>query len=943
MACLAENRLEGSRDSGTEGTVVRARALVLLLALLLAGASWARAAAIASHPPTRPLPRAGNRPTGPGPARFVDAARGLDSGDGSEVRPWRTVARAARELEPGDTLYLRGGIYREAITLAVEGAEGAPITIRSYPGELAVIDRGIPEFYEDPAGAWVPGKGGARGEFVSVRAFPEIPAGSEDGTVVEGNFGDSMVPILGVRFLGDLRSDNPYGSTGSKVGEEVRIYGGPSVWYDPKTHKIHIRLAHTRLPGLEADGSNYKGETDPRKLRLVISASGRGNPLTLRRSRYLRLQDLVLRGGFGSEISVEYCAGIRLEGVTAYGGATVMNVRNTVGLRMLNCAFRGRSAPWVFRSHLKYRAIESSLVSSGGWDGGGNRDFEIAWSEFTDTIDGLFLGSVDGVNLHHCYLENFSDDGFFVTAPTLLDGRVIGGNITIAQSYIGRMLSTLAYGVGHGRQRLLHGDAQAVRTGAGVWVSRNVFDFRKWVYYFVPSGPEAPQEFTYAGRLGGDHGSPTWEPLFFYQNTVIAGNSSWRDHYAGGLGAMGVGAGIPRTLLNNIFVSAKGIPGWVLADGGASLVADGNLHWSWSLGAATDEAAFLARFRDTPASEKSKGTYAPGWTSSDRFADPRFFHFDPQPGTPLDLRVVAGSPAVMAGVRLPAECPDPLQPTQGEPPDIGAFPLDAEPWRVGVQGRYTAFGQLIGLTAPTSLTSPEVKLSAAERRPWRSAALVAGYRGFPVQALEFALEQAHFAVDGKNREWLRFADFTEYSVVACDGSLAVPSKDVTTLRKQDLARMEPWLEGGGTLVLSAGSLAVFHGPGERFLSSLGLRESPGKVAGFAPAVLEPGHAWVKHLQREAAPSGLRVEGLAPVECENAENVIGDPAGRSVLCRVPVGLGQIVYTGWAMRPLRDSRRPGELEQGARLAEERAFEDQVKVLVRIAESIAADPAE
>ena len=45
----------------------------------------------------------------------------------------------------------------------------------------------------------------------------------------------------------------------------------------------------------------------------------------------------------------------------------------------------------------------------------------------------------------------------------------------------------------------------------------------------------------------------------------------------------------------------------------------------------------------------------------------------------------------------------------------------------------------------------------------------------------------------------------------------------------------------------------------------------------------------------------------------------------------------------MRPLRDSRRPGELEQGARLAEERAFEDQVKVLVRIAESIAADPAE
>jgi len=874
---------------------------------------------------------------GPGPARFVDAARGLDSGDGSEALPWRTVARAARALAPGDTLYLRGGIYREAITLGVEGADGAPITIRSYPGELAVIDRGIPEFYERPAEAWVPARGGASGEFVSVRAFPEIPVGSEPATLVEGAFGDSMIPILGVKFVGDLRSDSPYGSGGSNASEEQRIYGGPSLWYDPKTHRVHIRLAHTRLPGLEADGSNYKGETDPRKLRLVVSANGRGTPLTLRRSRYLRLQDLVLRGGLGSEISVEHCTGIRLENVTAYGGATVMNVRNTVGLRMLNCALRGRSAPWVFRQHLKYRAIESSLMSCGGWNGGGNRDFEIAWSEFTDTIDGLFLGSVDGVDLHHCYLDNFSDDGFFVTAPTLLDGRVTGGNITIAQSYVGRMLSALAFGVGHGRQRLLHGGAQAVRTGAGVWVTRNVFDFRTWVPYFVPAGPEAPQEFTYVGRLAGDHGSPTWEPLHFYQNTVVAGDTSWREYYAGGLGALGAGAGIPRTLLNNIFVSAKGMPGWALADGGAALVADGNLHWSAPAGAATDEVAFLARFRGTPAFEKSKESYAPGWTASDRFADPRFFHFDPRPGAPLDLRVVATSPAVGAGVQLPAECPDPLQAGTVERPDVGAFPLGGEPWRVGVQGRYTAFGQLIGLTAPTSLTRPGVKLTAEELRRWRPAALVAGSRGFPVQALEFALEQARFAVDGKYREWLRFADFTEYAAVVCDGSLAVPSESVTTLRKQDLARLKSWLEGGGALVLSARSLAVFHGPGARFLAPLGLREIPGKVEDFEAAVREPDHPWVSHLRRGAAPARLKGEGLVPVECDSSENIIGDPSGRSVLCRVPVGRGQIVYIGWAMAPLQDSRRPGELEQGARLAEEQSFEDQAEILVRIAKSL------
>ena len=40
--------------------------------------------------------------------------------------------------------------------------------------------------------------------------------------------------------------------------------------------------------------------------------------------------------------------------------------------------------------------------------------------------------------------------------------------------------------------------------------------------YFQPKGPDAPQELTAHGRLAGDHGSPTWEPIYFYHNTVIS-------------------------------------------------------------------------------------------------------------------------------------------------------------------------------------------------------------------------------------------------------------------------------------------------------------------------------------------------------------------------------------------------------------------------------------
>jgi hypothetical protein len=946
----------GIRCGPSFRAVAAPRALAVLLTAALAGAPGARAGVFASHAPTRPLPGVSYRPMADGPAWFVDPTRGDDAGDGSEASPWRTVEHAARALRPGDTLYLRGGVYREAITLTVAGSQEKPITIRSYPGELVVLDRGIPDFYLNPAAAWEPCADGASGEFVSIRRFPDILVGSEEATNVEGNFGDSMIPLHGTRFLADLRSDDPYGGawvasaaargtrgTASpapgKLSEDLRIYCGPGVWYDPRTQRIHVRLAHTRLPGLEADGSNYKGETDPRRLRLVVSARGRGVPLTLDRSRWVRIEDLVVRGGFEAEISVTSCVGVWLEGVTAYGGATVMNVRDTVGLRMLGCALRGCSAPWIFRQHLKYRAIESSLMSCGDWDGGGNRDFDIAWSEFTDSVDGLFLGAVDGVDLHHCFLDNISDDGIFVTAPTRPDGTVAGGDITVRQSYLGRMLTTFAYGVGHGRQKLLAADPPAVQTGAGVWAFRNVFDLRKWVYYFVPSGPDAPQELTSMGRLVGDHGSPTWEPLYFYQNTVVLGATPWRDYYAGGVGVMGVGGSSPRRVLNNILVNAKGMPGWTLPAGAPDLVVDGDLLWSWPLGASTDAAAFLAQFRDSPAFEESRATYPPGWTSSDRFADPRFFHFDPDPGGPLDLRLAGGSPARNAGVPLPPECPDPLAPGGGERPDVGAVPANSDLWRVGVHGRYTVFGQLIGVTVPTALEHRTVAATTEELRPWRSAVLVTADGGPGLGPLVFALRQAQFEVERQGRDWLPGASLVGHDVIVVGGSLTVRGSPDVALGKRGVTHLNDWLRRGGVIVLMPGALTVFHGAGEGFLASVGLGAVAGEPDGFSPDVLEPGDPWVTHLRSApAVPSWLGGARLAPVECVRGVNVIGDEAGRSVLCRVPVGRGEVVYLGWGIAPLADGLRPGAVEPGARIAAERDFEEQVGVLARIARSIA-----
>src|SRR5688572_16139487 len=96
---------------------------------LMAVPAYLHAAEFASHAPMRPLPQPTQRPRAEGAAYFVDAARGLDTNDGSETSPWKTIVRAFDALKAGDTLYLRGGRYYENLYVSLVGRPEATITI----------------------------------------------------------------------------------------------------------------------------------------------------------------------------------------------------------------------------------------------------------------------------------------------------------------------------------------------------------------------------------------------------------------------------------------------------------------------------------------------------------------------------------------------------------------------------------------------------------------------------------------------------------------------------------------------------------------------------------------------------------------------------------------------------------------------------------------------
>ncbi|HEX9579711.1 MAG TPA: Ig-like domain-containing protein [Gemmatimonadales bacterium] len=76
-------------------------------------------------------------------AGYYAAPTGSGTGTGTYAQPWNlstALAGGNGRVQAGDTIWLRGGTYRGAFRSTLTGTAGAPIVIRQYPGERAVID-----------------------------------------------------------------------------------------------------------------------------------------------------------------------------------------------------------------------------------------------------------------------------------------------------------------------------------------------------------------------------------------------------------------------------------------------------------------------------------------------------------------------------------------------------------------------------------------------------------------------------------------------------------------------------------------------------------------------------------------------------------------------------------------------------------------------------------
>ncbi len=597
-------------------------------------------------------------------ATFYVSPQGSDSAAGTISAPFRTVNFAATRLSPGDTLYLRGGTYFERVTVSVSGAAGAPIVIQGYPGETAVLDSGPPEFRTAGNSDWEL-VNATLGEYRSVKTY-------SSGTVyayVAGipGYENERVVLVPYTSAAAFRA-----TTDVYVDGSTPFYVGPGTFYDSGDSRIHIRLAKTSdLRATEARyGTVFTTENaDPRNY--AIFASQASATLTVR-GAYLTFKEFTIHQAVTTIQLSSSANTIRFDGITAWLGDTTIEGSGSGihHITLTNSRIYGDAPYWIFWSDMKDAPAPADLLRATAIDlRSGTHDWEISYNHIRGSGQDLLSTNNDeyNISIHHNRMENCGDDAME------LEGTTDVGKISVYENYIANCLVALAPGQDSGAftgPLLVYRNVIALlrnppinrKEGINTWNGGGRFGYE---YMFKQSGS------SYA--TANAH---------YYHNTLIMLNS-------GGKG-INITPQNPQDtrIANNLMIMVNGaINGSYLT--GSGQVVNGDLYWKVN---SVDSARLLSSYDTVAAFNAATGLEANGIGSvPKRGTDPQFATFrlevldqassvwellpTSEVFKPSDFLLGTGSPAIGAGIVIPAH------PTLGQLPDtrtsrdIGAIPF----------------------------------------------------------------------------------------------------------------------------------------------------------------------------------------------------------------------------------------------------------------------------
>ncbi len=136
-----------------------------------------------------------------------------DGGPGTEGSPFLTISRAAELAQPGDTVLVHPGVYREHVAPARGGEEGRPITYQAAPEGHAAV-RG--------SAVWSP-------DWRADRERPGVFTGAIDPALVSGfnPYAVQAICLPGRKTLGQVFVD---GMPLTEVDDEADLRARPGTW-----------------------------------------------------------------------------------------------------------------------------------------------------------------------------------------------------------------------------------------------------------------------------------------------------------------------------------------------------------------------------------------------------------------------------------------------------------------------------------------------------------------------------------------------------------------------------------------------------------------------------------------------------------------------------------------------------------------------------------------
>jgi hypothetical protein len=479
------------------------------------------------------------------------------------------------------------------------------------------------------------------------------------------------------------------------------VYMGPGICYNPRTHRVHIRLTPTmnNLSGVE----DYDGPTDPNELPLVVCDENE-TTLTVADSQYLVFQNLTVRFGGHDTIGVGDCESVLFENIGLLTATNAVRFGQFAGVTFRNCRFDGGLPPWFFRSDRKegyhYQLSEDGPVFENtlgkGTVGvfmyglGAMKELEVDHCEFVNGHD-LYLRAAS-THFHHNWIDNLDDEALLLDADPQAGGCIHSNVIT----------------------RCLTAISMAVNLTADHWyIYRNLIDLRAPTLKIRPRPGDETNVWGYGAAFKSNDAPATPDgPYDVFHNTFLVANQPPRAAYTHYRSAVSPHL---RRSFNNIFVAVNAAEDTETAiafvpppsfpgstDGNLyHRIGGSNAHPLRSIEYTFEGVQYSGRtytsIKDLSMSAlfcQSKTQYPPGYEASSRIADPLFRRIaaDGIPDTDDDLRPEDGSPACQVGVSLPPDLQaldNGIDPTANEPIlHAGCYRCgDVPPLRVGVNGR----------------------------------------------------------------------------------------------------------------------------------------------------------------------------------------------------------------------------------------------------------------